>query len=119
MKNLIVLLPTLVLLVILSGLSSAQVFDRSFINNIPDEVNEHQAICVDRIIEEWSRPEIGDENYTRLNLSMALNRVNNSQKAIVFRGTVFNRFLQLEQVATVTCRISDEQPYLISFRVAR
>ncbi len=119
MKYVVAAVSVVALVSSLSGFSTAQVVDRSFVNEVPDEVSEHQNVCAERIAAEWSKPEIGDENYTRLKLNMALNRVDNGRESVVFYGSVFNRFLQLEQEATVTCRISDQPPYLVSFRVAR
>ncbi len=119
MKYVIAAVSAVALVSSLSALSAAQVYDRSIVNEVPDEVSEHQKVCIDRIADEWSKPEIGDENYTRLKLNMALNRVENGRESVVFYGSAFNRFLQLEQDATVTCRISDQPPYVVSFRVAR
>ena len=103
----------------LSALTAAQEYDRSFANEISEEVSEHQQVCIDRVADEWSKPEIADENYTELKLNLALNRNENGREAVVFYGTTFNRFLQLERETTITRRVADKPPYLISFRIAR
>jgi hypothetical protein len=119
MKHTLVAVSAFALVSSLSALSAAQEFDRSFVSEISEEMSEHQRACMDQVANEWSQPGIADENYTKLKLEFALNRVQNGQEAIVFHGTTFNRFLHLERKTTVTCRITDNPPYLISFRIAR
>ncbi len=97
---------------------SAQEYDRSFSSEVSEQVSEHQHTCENRIAEEWAKPDIADENYTKLNLTFALNRETNGQETVVFHGTAYNRFLQLEREAIITCRVGNE-PYFISFRIDR
>lgn len=119
MKYASVVVSSVILTLSLPALSLAQVYDRSFVSEISEEVSANQKACVDQVANEWSQPGIADENYTELKLEFALNRVQNGQEAIVFHGTTFNRFLQLERKTTVTCRVTETPPYLISFRIAR
>jgi hypothetical protein len=119
MKYAIVAASVVALVSSLAGRSAAQVFDRSFVSEVTEEVSEHQQACIDQVANEWSQPGIGDENYTKLKLDFALNRMQNGQEAVVFHGTTFNRFLQRERRTTVTCRVADKPPYQILFRIAR
>lgn len=119
MKHTLAAVSAVALLFSLSALSVAQEFERSFASKVTEEVSEHQSACVDRIAEEWSKPEIADEKFTKLTLEFVLNRVQNGQEAVVFYGKTFNRFLQLERETTVTCSIADQAPVRISIRMAR
>jgi len=119
MKYALVAASVVALVFSISGLSAAQVYDRSFVNEVSEEVSEHQQTCIDQVANEWSKPGIADENYTKLKLDFALNRMQNGQETVVFHGTTFNRFLQRERETTVTCLVADKPPYRISFRIAR
>jgi hypothetical protein len=119
MKYVLIVASAVAITCSVSALSVAQEYDRSFVSEVSEEVCEHQQVCIDRIAEEWSKPAIADENFTKLTLTMVLNRLQNGQESVLFYGTTFNRFLQLERKTTITSRITDKPPYPISFRMAR
>ncbi|MEQ9448710.1 MAG: hypothetical protein RLN70_07345 [Rhodospirillaceae bacterium] len=98
---------------------AAQEYERSLSVNLDEQVSEYQPACLSQVADEWAKPETAYENYTELKLSMALNRVEDGQQAVVFYGKAYNRFLELDRDATVTCRIGESLPYGVSFRIAR
>jgi hypothetical protein len=83
------------------------------------QLSDVEKACVEQLKVAWAKEDNYDDTFKQMTLDTVYHRKEGQGNVVVFQGTAYNDFLQLERATTVTCRVTDKPPYNVNFQIDR